>query len=267
MQEEIRPGSGSEEIVGDSPALNRVLAFAKRVASNDVPVLITGEPGSGKESVARAIHRVSPRRTESFVKVRCAMTGAGLESELFGYEKGAFDGASHDKTGRLELANKGTLFLDEIAKFPLDRQPKLLRVLQRGEVERLGSTRTIRVNVRLIAATRHDLKKVVAENRFREDLYHQFSTSLIQVPPLRERREDIPPLVHYFVQKFARRMNKHIESIPPETMDAMLDYHWPGNVRQLENFIERSVILTEGSSLRAHFQSCDRIQDGAAWGT
>ena len=159
MQEEIRPGSGSEEIVGDSPALNRVLAFAKRVASNDVPVLITGEPGSGKESVARAIHRVSPRRTESFVKVHCAMTGAGLESELFGYEKGAFDGASHDKTGRLELANKGTLFLDEIAKFPLDRQPKLLRVLQRGEVERLGSTRTIRVNVRLIAATRHDLKK------------------------------------------------------------------------------------------------------------
>ena len=210
--------------------------------------MIAGEPGSGKESVARAIHRVSARRNESFVKVHCAIAGAELEGELFGYEKGAFDGTTHEKTGWLELANKGTLFLDEIAKLPLDLQPK---VLQRGEVERLGSTRTIRVNVRLIAATRHDLKKVVAENRLCEDLYHQFSTSLIQVPPLRERREDIPPLVHYFMQKFARRMNKHIESIPPETMDALLNHHWPGNVRQLENFIERSVILAEGSTLRA----------------
>ena len=251
MQEEIRPGYGSEEIVGDSPALNRVLAFAKRVASSDAPVLITGEPGSGKESVARAIHRVSARRNESFVKVNYAITGTELEGELFGYEKGAFDGATHEKTGRLELANKGTLFLDEITKFPLDLQPKLLRALKRGEFERLGSTRTTRVNVRLIAATRQDPGKLVAENRFREDLYHQFSASLIQVPALRERREDIPALVHYFVQKFARRMNKHVESIPPETMDAMLNYHWPGNVRQLENFIERSVILTEGSTLRA----------------
>jgi formate hydrogenlyase transcriptional activator len=185
------------------------------------------------------------------VEVHCGIAGAGLESELFGCEKGAFDGATHEKTGRLELANKETLFLDEIAEFPLDLQPKLLRVLQRGEVERLGSMGTIRVNVRLVAATRHDLKKVVAENRFREDLYHQFSTSVIQVPPLRERREDIPPLVHYFVQKFARRMNKHIESIPPETIDALLNHHWPGNVRQLENFIERSVILTQGSTLQA----------------
>ena len=251
MQEEIRPGSGSEEIVGESPALKQVLAQAKKLALSDTTVLLVGAAGSGKESVARAIHRVSARRNESFVKVHCAIPGAKLEGELFGYEKGAFDGTTHEKTGRLELANKGTLFLDEITKFPLDLQPKLLRALKRGEFERLGSTRTIRVNVRLIAATRQDPGKLVAENRFREDLYHQFSASLIQVPPLRERREDIPPLVHYFVQKFARRMNKHIESIPPETMDAMLNYHWPGNVRQLENFIERSVILTEGSTLRA----------------
>src|SRR5438876_8138750 len=218
VQEKIRPGSGSEEIVGESPALKQVLAQAKKLALSDTTVLLVGAAGSGKESVARAIHRVSARRNESFVKVHCAIPGAKLEGELFGYQKGAFDGTTHEK---------------------------------QGEFERLGSTRTIRVNVRLIAATRQDPGKLVAENRFREDLYHQFSASLIQVPPLRERREDIPPLVHYFVQKFARRMNKHIESIPPETMDAMLNYHWPGNVRQLENFIERSVILTEGSTLRA----------------
>ena len=251
MQKEIRPGAGSEKIIGQSPALKQVLAQAKKLALIDTTVLLVGAAGSGKESIARAIHRVSARRNESFVKVNCAITGAELESELFGYEKGAFDGARHEKTGRLELANKGTLFLDEITKFPLDLQPKLLRALKRGEFERLGSTRTIRVNVRLIAATRQDLGKWVAENRFREDLYHQFSASLILVPQLCERREDIPPLVHYFVQKFARRMNKHIESIPPETMDALLNHHWPGNVRQLENFIERSVILTEGSTLRA----------------
>jgi formate hydrogenlyase transcriptional activator len=251
VQEEIRPGSGYEDIVGDSPALNRVLALSKRLASSNSPVLITGEPGSGKESIARAIHRVSPRRNESFVKVHCVMTGADLERELFGYDKGAFEGATHEKTGRLELANKGTLYLDEIARFPLDGQPKLLPVLQRGESERLGSTRTIRVNVRLIAATRQDLEKWVAENRFHADLYHQLSASLIQVPPLREKLEDIPPLVRYFVQKFARRMNKRIETIPPETIDALLNHQWPGNVRQLENFIERSVILTHGSKLEA----------------
>ncbi|HEV2732256.1 MAG TPA: sigma-54 dependent transcriptional regulator [Terriglobales bacterium] len=251
MQEEVDLNLGSEEIIGESPALNRVLALAKKVARSDTPVLIAGEPGSGKESVARAIHRVSSRRNESFVKVNCATTGAGLESELFGYEKGASNGAAHEKTGRLELADKGTLFLDEVAQFPLDLQPKLLRVLKRGEFERQGGARTSRVNVRLIASTRQDLKKWVAENRFREDLYDQLKAALIQVPPLRERREDILMLARYFVQKFARRMNNHIESIPPEAMDALLNHHWPGNVRQLESFIERSVILTEGSTLRA----------------
>ena len=271
MPEGVWPESGQEQIVGQSPALKQVLALAERLAPSDAAVLIAGEPGSGKESIARAIHRLSARR--SFVKIRCVTTaGRLLERELFGYGKGAFDAAisknswgartafrlrwgnpplSSDSTGRLELANKGTLFLDELAQLPLDLQPKLIRVLKRGEFEPLGSTRTIRVNVRLIAATRYDLKNRVAENRLRQDLHDQFNTSSIHIPPLRERREDIPLLVRYFVQKLTHRMNKQIGTIPPQTMEALLNYDWPGNVRQLENFIERSVILTDGSILQA----------------
>ena len=276
MPEGVWPESGQEEIVGKSPALKQVLASAERLAPSDAAVLIAGEPGSGKESIARAIHRLSARRNESFVTIHCVTTaGQLLERELFGYGKGAFDAAisknswgawgartafrlrwgnhpqSPDSTGRLELANKGTLFLDELAQLPLDLQPKLVRVLKRGEFEPLGSTRTIRVNVRLIAATRYDLKNRVAEDRLRRDLHDQFNTSSIHIPPLRERREDIPSLVRYFMQKFTHRMNKQIGTIPPETMEALLNYDWPGNVRQLENFIERSVILTDGSILQA----------------
>jgi formate hydrogenlyase transcriptional activator len=273
VPEGVWPESGQEEIVGKSPALKQVLASAERLALSDDAVLIAGEPGSGKESIARAMHRLSARRNESFVKIHCVTTaGQLLERELFGYGRGAFDAAisknhwgawtafrlrwgnhplSPDSTGRLKLANKGTLFLDELAQLPLDLQPKLVRVLKRGEFEPLGSTRTIRVNVRLIAATRYDLKNRVAENRLRQDLHDEFNTSSIHIPPLRERREDIPLLVRYFVQKLTHRMNKQIWTIPPQTMEALLNYDWPGNVRQLENFIERSVILTDGSILQA----------------
>ena len=272
MPEGVWPESGHEEIVGKSPALKQVLASAERLALSDAAVLIAGEPGSGKESIARAMHRLSARRNKSFVKIHCVATaGQLLERELFGFGKGAFDAAisknhwgatafrlrwgnhplSPDSTSRLELANKGTLFLDELAQLPLDLQPKLVRVLKRGEFEPLGSTRTIRVNVRLIAATRYDLNNRVAENRLRQDLHDQFNASSIHIPPLRERREDIPLLVGYFVQKLMRRMNKQIGTIPPQTMEALLNYDWPGNVRQLENFIERSVILTDGSVLQA----------------
>jgi formate hydrogenlyase transcriptional activator len=269
----VWPDSGQEEIVGKSPALKQVLESAERLAPSDAPVLIAGEPGSGKELIARAIHRLSARRNERFVKIHCVTTaGRLLERELFGYGKGAFDAAiskncwgartafrlrwgnpplSPDSTSRLELADKGTLFLDELARLPLDLQPRMVRVLKSGEFEPLGNTHTIRVNVRLIAATRHDLKKWVAENRLHQDLHDRFNTSSIDIPSLRERREDIPLLVGYFVQKFTYRKNKQIETIPPETMEALLNYDWPGNVRQLENFIERSVILTDGSILQA----------------
>ena len=240
-----------EEIVGDSPALKQVLATAKRLAASDAAVLITGEPGSGKESIARAIHRMSARRNESFVKIHGAtLRGDQLERDLFGYEKGAFDDAISDKAGWLEEADKGTLFLDEIARIPLDLQSKLACVLKRGQFERLGNVCTIRVNMRLIVATKQDPEKI-AEDRLHHDLYDQFKTSSIQIPPLRQRREDIPLLVRYFVQKFTRRMNKRIATVPSETIETLLNYDWPGNVRQLESFIERSVIVTDGPILQA----------------
>ncbi|HLM81702.1 MAG TPA: sigma 54-interacting transcriptional regulator [Terriglobales bacterium] len=248
------PKSGSEEIVGESTALNQALASVQQLAPSDAAVLIAGERGSGKELFARVIHHLSPRRNKSFVKVNCVTSCELLERELFGFEKEAFDGAISGQAGGLERADKGTLFLDELARFPLDLQPKLVRVLKRGEFEWSGGTHIVRVDVRFIAATRHDAAKWIAENRLRQDLYDQFNrSSIIQIPPLRERREDIPLLAQYFVQKFARRMNKNIEAIAPETMFALLNYDWPGNVTQLENFIQRAVILTEGSKLQAPF--------------
>jgi formate hydrogenlyase transcriptional activator len=226
------------------------LAGAKTVASSDATVLILGETGTGKELIARAIHNMSPRQDKNFIKVNCAAIPTGLlESELFGHEKGAFTGALAQKIGRIELADGGTLFLDEVGDIPLELQPKLLRVLQDHEFERLGSTRTIRVNVRILAATNRDLKKNVETREFRRDLYYRLNVFPIHVPPLRERCDDIPLLVRYFVQRFARRMNKPIDSIPAETMNALVDWDWPGNVRELENFIERSVILTRSNTL------------------
>ena len=244
--QEVDSNSSTEEIIGESPALNQVLEQAKKLALSDTTVLLVGEAGSGKETIARAIHRISRRRNESFVKINCR-TGRELqESDFFGQENG-----SSEKPGRMELANRGTLFLDEIARLPLDMQPKVLRALKRGEIERVGGTRTRRMNVRWIFASRYDLEKRAAEREFYEPLYDQIRASSIVIPPLRERREDIPLLAHYFVHRFSRRMNKHITTIPAETMDALQKFDWPGNVRQLENFIERSVILTDGPTLRA----------------
>jgi formate hydrogenlyase transcriptional activator len=239
------------EIVGESPALKQVLAQVETVAASDATVLILGETGTGKELVARAIHRLSRRQDRSFIKVNCAAIPTGLlESELFGHEKGAFTGAVSRKIGRMELANGGTLFLDEVGEIPLELQPKLLRVLQDQEFERLGSTRTIKVNLRLLAATNRDLARSVAERHFRNDLFYRLNVFPICVPPLRERREDIPLLVRYFVRKIASRMERHIETIPKETMQALAEWSWPGNVRELENLLERSVILSEGRTLR-----------------
>jgi formate hydrogenlyase transcriptional activator len=221
------------------------------VAPTDASVLILGETGTGKELIARALHDLSSRRERTFVKLNCAAIPTGLlESELFGHEKGAFTGAIMQKAGRFELANKGTLFLDEIGDIPLELQPKLLRALQEHEFERLGGTRTIKVDVRLVAATNRDLAQMINERQFRTDLYYRLSVFPISVPPLRERVDDIPKLVRYFTQKFARRMNKHVESISQETMDALVRYAWPGNVRELENLIERAVILTRGTTLQ-----------------
>ena len=251
LEEEIRSERNFEEIVGESAALRRVLEQARTVAPSDATVLVLGETGTGKELMARAIHRMSSRKQASFIKLNCAAIPAGLlESELFGHEKGAFTGAISQKAGRLELADKGTLFLDELGELPLEVQPKLLRVLQDQEFERLGSTRTIRVNIRLIAATNRDLAKSVAGGQFRSDLYYRLNVFPIHMPALRERKQDIPLLVRYLVQKFARRMNKQIETIPTESMNALLRWGWPGNVRELENFIERSVILSPDSTLR-----------------
>ena len=251
LEGEIRTELGFEEVVGSSPPLKRALAQAKVVAPSDATALILGETGTGKELIARAIHRMSARRDASFIKLNCAAIPTGLlESELFGHEKGAFTGAISQKIGRLELAHRGTLFLDEVGDIPLELQPKLLRVLQDQEFERLGSARTIKVDARLIAATNRDLEKLIAEKQFRSDLYYRLKVFPIAVPALREREKDIPLLVRYFVQKYARRMDKHIETIPTEVMDALMKWHWPGNVRELENFIERSVILTEGTILR-----------------
>jgi len=252
LQGEIRGQLNFEDIIGESSALKAVLESAKTVAPSDANVLILGETGTGKELVARAIHRMSSRKDGTFVKLNCAAIPTGLlESELFGHEKGAFTGAVSQKIGRLELADKGTLFLDEVGDIPLELQPKLLRVLQDQEFERLGGIRTLKVNVRLLAATNRDLEKSVAERLFRSDLYYRLNVFPIRMPPLRERTKDIPLLVRYFVRKFSRNMNKHVETIPTGTMDAMAAWTWPGNVRELENFIERSVILTAGTALNA----------------
>ena len=249
-------------IVGESAALKQVLNQARTVAPCDATVLILGETGTGKELIARAIHRMSSRKNCSFIKLNCAAIPDGLvESELFGHEKGAFTGAVSQKIGRLELADKGTLFLDELGELPLEVQPKLLRVLQDQEFERLGSTRTIRVNIRLIAATNRDLAKSVTERQFRSDLYYRINVFPIRMPELRERKEDIPLLVRYLAQKFARRMNKHIDTIPMEAMNALVNWAWPGNVRELENFIERSVILSQGPILNVPMVELILAQD------
>ena len=241
-----------EGVVGRSPALHRVLRQVEVVAPTDSGVLIHGETGTGKELIAQAIHSRSPRRHQPFVKLNCAAIPSGLlESELFGHEKGAFTGAIMRKPGRFEAADKGTLFLDEVGDIPLELQSKLLRVLQEHEFERLGSTRTQQVDVRVIAATHRDLRQMIEEGTFRSDLYYRLHVFPLTVPPLRERREDIPLIVRHYVQKFARRMNRCVETIPARTMEVFTDYPWPGNVRELQNFIERAVILSPASTLRA----------------
>jgi formate hydrogenlyase transcriptional activator len=265
LQDEIHSVLNFEEIVGESPALKRVLTQVRTVAPLDATVLILGETGTGKELIARAIHRMSGRKDGSFIKLNCAAIPTGLlESELFGHEKGAFTGAVSAKIGRLELADGGTLFLDEVGDIPLELQPKLLRVLQDQEFERLGGVRTIGVNIRLIAATNRDLRKLVAAREFRSDLYYRLHVFPVDMPPLRDRGKDIPLLVRYFVQKFSRMMKKQIETIPTETMNALARWEWPGNVRELENFIERSVILTEGSTLNVPLSELKPVSAGAA---
>jgi formate hydrogenlyase transcriptional activator len=252
LEEELQTEYRFEEIIGESRALKRVLKQVETVAREEATVLILGETGTGKELIARAIHELSPRRERTFVKLNCSAIPAGLlESELFGHEKGAFTGALTQKIGRLELAHEGTLFLDEIGDLPLELQPKILRALQEREFDRLGGTKTIPVNVRLIAATNRNLAKMVASHEFRSDLYYRLRVFPIEIPPLRERREDIPVLVNYFVHKHSRRMNRQIATVPPETMEALRNWSWPGNVRELENFMERAVILTQGPILRA----------------
>jgi formate hydrogenlyase transcriptional activator len=227
-----------------------VLREIETVAPTDSTVLISGETGSGKELVARAIHQLSARRDHAFVKLNCAAIPTGLlESELFGHEKGAFTGAIAQRIGRFELANRGTVFLDEVGEIPLELQPKLLRVLQEREFERLGSARTLRTDARLIAATNRDLSALVNEHQFRQDLFYRLNVFPVHVPSLRERRDDIPMLVRHFAQQFARRMKKTIETIPAETMEALTSYDWPGNIRELQNLIERAVILTKGPTL------------------
>jgi len=250
--DEIRTEARFEEIVGRSSALQRVLPQVEIVAPTDSGVLITGETGTGKELIARAVHNLSTRRSRPFVKLNCAAIPSGLlESELFGHERGAFTGAVMQKAGRFEAADKGTIFLDEVGDIPLELQPKLLRVLQEGEFERLGSTRTQKVDVRVIAATHRDLKQMIEDGQFRSDLYYRLHVFPLTVPPLRDRCEDIPLLVRHYVDKYARRMNRRIETIPSQAMEVMATYSWPGNVRELQNFIERAVILSPGSVLRA----------------
>ena len=252
LEEELNTEYKFEEIIGESLALKRVLNQVETVAATDVTVLILGETGTGKDLIARAIHQLSSRRERTLVKLNCAAIPTGLlESELFGHEKGAFTGAIAQKIGRLELADKGTLFLDEIGDLPLELQPKILRALQEKELERLGGTRTIAVDVRLIAATNRDLAKMMADKQFRSDLYYRLRVFPISIPPLRERREDIPMLVRHFVDKFARRMDRQIETIPDAVMRALTRWDWPGNIRELENFMERAVLLSKGPALRA----------------
>ena len=250
LEEEIRSEMNFENIIGNSSALKHVLELVETVAPSDSTVLLLGETGTGKELIARAIHDRSRRKDGTFVKLNCAAIPTGLlESELFGHEKGAFTGAIIQKVGRMELADQGTLFLDEVGDIPIEIQPKLLRALQEREFERLGSTHTRRVNVRLVAATNRDLEKMIADREFRSDLYYRLHVFPIRIPPLRERKEDIPPLVSYFVQKFAKQMQKQIEAISPAVMRGLTAWDWPGNIRELENFMERAVIVTRGKSL------------------
>jgi formate hydrogenlyase transcriptional activator len=251
LEDEVRTEHEFGDIIGQSPALLSVLKKIATVAPTDSTVLICGETGTGKELIARAVHDLSPRKGRTFVKLNCAAIPTGLlESELFGHEKGAFTGAIAQKIGRFELANQGTLFLDEVGDIPLELQPKLLRVLQEQEFERLGSTKTIRVNVRLVAATNRDLAQMANENRFRSDLYYRLNVFPVLLPALRDRAGDIPLLIRHFTQRFARRMGRRIESISTEVMDALVRYTWPGNVRELQNVIERAVILSNGPALQ-----------------
>jgi formate hydrogenlyase transcriptional activator len=251
LEDEIRSEMNFDEIIGESSLLRAILKQVETVAPTDSTVLITGETGTGKELIARAIHQLSPRRERTFVKVNCAAIPTGLlESELFGHERGAFTGAIAQRIGRFELANGGTIFLDEVGDIPLELQPKLLRVLQEQEFERLGSTQTIRVDVRLVAATNRDLAEMVAARTFRSDLYYRLRVFPLHMPALRERQEDIPALVRYFVEKHSRRMNRSVETIPAETLDLLVRYSWPGNIRELENLIERAVIVSPGPVLR-----------------
>jgi len=252
LEEEIRSEMSFENIIGNSSALKHVLELVETVATSDSTVLLLGETGTGKELIARAIHDRSRRKDRTFVKLNCAAIPTGLlESELFGHEKGAFTGAIIQKVGRMELADQGTLFLDEVGDIPIEIQPKLLRALQEREFERLGSTHTRRANIRLVAATNRDLEQMIAAREFRSDLYYRLHVFPIRIPPLRERKEDIPQLVSYFVQKFAKQMQKKIEAISPAVMKGLTAWDWPGNIRELENFIERAVIVTRGKSLEA----------------
>jgi formate hydrogenlyase transcriptional activator len=257
--EELRPGKeGHEElpfvetIVGRRGSLRGILSLVESVAPTNMTVLIAGETGTGKEVIARAVHEFSPRRNRSLVKVNCAAIPAGLlESELFGHERGAFTGAINSHVGRFALADRGTLFLDEIGDMPLELQPKLLRVMQEREFEAVGSTRTTRVDVRVVAATNQDLKQMAQDREFREDLYYRLNVFPIYLPPLRERKADIPELVEYFVQQFAASMDKSIESIPHETMRSLVRHHWPGNIRELQNYIARGVVLSNDGIFEA----------------
>jgi formate hydrogenlyase transcriptional activator len=250
LEEEVRTDHNFGDIVGENAALRRVLKEVETVAPTGSTVLICGETGTGKELVARALHDLSPRRSRTFVKLNCAAIPTGLlESELFGHEKGAFTGAITQKVGRFELAHQGTLFLDEVGDIPLELQPKLFRALQEREFERLGSTRTLRVDVRLVAATNRNLADMVADGHFRSDLYYRLNVFPVVLPPLRERRDDIPMLVRHFTQRFAQRMGRRIETVPAKVMDVLVRYSWPGNIREMQNVIERAVILSRGPEL------------------
>ena len=260
LEEQIRSELGFEQIIGNSPALKHALQLVETVAPSDSTVLLLGETGTGKELIARAIHERSRRKERTFVKLNCAAIPTGLlESELFGHEKGAFTGAITQKVGRMELADQGTLFLDEVGDIPTEIQPKLLRVLQEREFERLGSTHTRKVNVRLVAATNRDLERMVADREFRNDLYYRLNVFPIRIPPLRDRREDIPLLAAYFVQKIATQMQKKIDCIPTSVINGLMAWEWPGNIRELENFIERAVILTRGKTLEAPLSELHKV--------
>jgi PAS domain S-box-containing protein len=262
LEEELELTHQFDEIVGESAALKRVLKQIKDVAATDATVLILGETGTGKELLARALHRLSPRKENTFVKLNCSAIPSGLlESELFGHERGAFTGAIAQRIGRLELAHQGTFFLDEIGDLPVELQPKILRALQEKEFERVGGTRTIPVNVRLVAATNRDLAKMVGAREFRSDLYYRLHVFPVTIPPLRDRRGDIPLLARYFLNVHAKRMGRRIETIPSATMETLSTWCWPGNVRELENFIERSVILSSGTILRAPLAELKAVEE------